>query len=175
MIGPALRNQSLPIERRTCKHLRSLRGEEAERERLDYLSPPTQASTTKDVNTVPKLLLAQSWDNETDLTDWWMSEKLDGVRAWWDGQKFLSRQGNIYHAPAWFTAGLPNLPLDGELWLDRKAFQRTVSTVRRHDRGPRQFRHQRRGNGGLHRGEWRGQVHHHQGVDGNSGPQQRAG
>jgi DNA ligase-1 len=62
-----------------------------------------------------------------------MSEKLDGVRAWWNGGDFLSRQGNIYQAPAWFTAGLPNLPLDGELWLDRKAFQRTVSIVRRHD------------------------------------------
>jgi DNA ligase-1 len=62
-----------------------------------------------------------------------MSEKLDGVRAWWDGRQFLSRQGNIYHAPAWFTAGLPNVPLDGELWLERKAFQRTVSIVRRHD------------------------------------------
>jgi DNA ligase 1 len=62
-----------------------------------------------------------------------MSEKLDGVRAWWDKSRFLSRQGNIYHAPAWFTAGLPSVPLDGELWLDRKAFQRTVSIVRRHD------------------------------------------
>ncbi len=62
-----------------------------------------------------------------------MSEKLDGVRAWWDGRQFLSRQGNIYHAPAWFTAGLPDVPLDGELWLERKAFQRTVSVVRRHD------------------------------------------
>ena len=47
--------------------------------------------------------------------------------------RFLSRQGNVYHAPAWFTAGLPSVPLDGELWLDRKAFQRTVSIVRRHD------------------------------------------
>ena len=82
---------------------------------------------------MPKLLLAQPWDNDTDLTGWWMSEKLDGVRAWWDGRQFLSRQGNIYHAPAWFTAGLPSVPLDGELWLDRKAFQRTVSIVRRHD------------------------------------------
>ena len=62
-----------------------------------------------------------------------MSEKLDGVRAWWDGEQFLSRQGNVYHAPAWFIAGLPKVPLDGELWLDRKAFQRTVSIVRRHD------------------------------------------
>ena len=54
-----------------------------------------------------------------------MSEKLDGVRAWWTGTQFLSRLGNIYHAPDWFIAGLPNVPLDGELWLDRKAFQRT--------------------------------------------------
>ncbi len=37
-----------------------------------------------------------------------MSEKLDGVRAYWDGKQFLSRQGNLYHAPDWFTAGLPD-------------------------------------------------------------------
>jgi DNA ligase-1 len=63
-----------------------------------------------------------------------MSEKLDGVRAYWDGRQFLSRQGNLYHAPDWFVAGLPDVPLDGELWLDRKAFQRTVSIVRRQDK-----------------------------------------
>ena len=63
-----------------------------------------------------------------------MSEKLDGVRAWWTGTQFLSRLGNIYHAPDWFIAGLPSVPLDGELWLDRKAFQRTVSIVRRQDK-----------------------------------------
>ena len=128
---PRLRNQSLPIERRSCKHLRAWRGEQVERERLGTLAPVT-VTMTKDA-TVPNLLLAHPWDNSTDLTGWWMSEKLDGVRAWWDGRKFLSRQGNIYHAPAWFTANLPNVPLDGELWLDRKAFQRTVSIVRRHD------------------------------------------
>jgi DNA ligase-1 len=130
---PAWKNQSLPIERRTCKHLPGFRGEQAERERLGSLAPPSPASATKDTTTVPKLLLAHPWDNDADLTGWWLSEKLDGVRAWWDGQRFLSRQGNVYHAPAWFTAGLPSVPLDGELWLDRKAFQRTVSIVRRHD------------------------------------------
>jgi DNA ligase-1 len=105
-----------------------------ERERLGTLAPATIAKTKDAIVTVPKLLLAHPWDSTTDLTGWWMSEKLDGVRAWWDGAgKFLSRQGNIYHAPAWFTAGLPSVPLDGELWLDRKAFQRTVSIVRRHD------------------------------------------
>jgi DNA ligase-1 len=60
-----------------------------------------------------------------------MSEKLDGVRAYWDGKQFLSRQGNSYHAPEWFTKGLPLEPLDGELWIGRKQFQRTVSIVRR--------------------------------------------
>ena len=50
--------------------------------------------------------------------------KLDGVRAWWDGTGFLSRLGNPYLAPAWFTAALPSFPLDGELWLERKQFQR---------------------------------------------------
>jgi DNA ligase-1 len=63
-----------------------------------------------------------------------MSEKLDGVRAYWDGKQFLSRLGNVYHAPDWFREGLPEVPLDGELWLARKAFQRTVSIARRQDK-----------------------------------------
>ena len=128
---PAWRNQSLPIERRTCKHLRKMRGDAAEIARLQQtLSAP--APTTSAVQP-PPLLLAHSWQNDIDLAGWWISEKLDGVRGYWDGNVFRSRQGNVYHAPAWFTANLPNVPLDGELWLDRKAFQRTVSIVRRHD------------------------------------------
>lgn len=63
-----------------------------------------------------------------------MSEKLDGVRAYWDGNQFLSRQGNLFHVPDWFAETLPATPLDGELWLARKSFQRTVSIVRRQDR-----------------------------------------
>jgi DNA ligase 1 len=130
---PAWRNQSLAIERRTCKHLRKLRGEEAEKQRLGAELPVRPAAAEEDKDG-PPLLLAQTWDNATDLTDWWMSEKLDGVRAYWDGRQFLSRQGNIYHAPDWFTQGLPNAPLDGELWIGRKQFQRTVSIVRRQDK-----------------------------------------
>src|SRR5262249_8411124 len=80
------------------------------------------------------LLLAKAWDNSLDLTGWWMSEKLDGVRAYWDGKRFLSRQGNEFHAPTWFVAGFPETPLDGELWIDRRKFQRTVSIVRRQDK-----------------------------------------
>jgi DNA ligase-1 len=53
-----------------------------------------------------------------------MSEKLDGVRAYWNGANFLSRNGNIFDAPRWFKEGLPrSVSLDGELWVDRKAFK----------------------------------------------------
>ena len=87
------------------------------------------------VSTVPPILLAHSWTIDVDPTGWWISEKLDGVRAYWDGQQFISRQGNVYMAPDWFVEGLPkDVHLDGELWLARKAFQRAVSIVRRQDR-----------------------------------------
>jgi len=137
---PAWRNQSIAIEKRTCKHLRKLRGDAAEEQRTGGSLPqrPVKVKTDASGETVedegPPLLLAESWDSATDLSDWWMSEKLDGVRAYWDGKQFLSRQGNIYHAPAWFIEGLPAVPLDGELWINRKKFQRTVSIVRRQDK-----------------------------------------
>jgi len=145
---PAWRNQSASPERRSCKHLKKLRGDAEEQARIGEAStattvpkaaraPVSSASqggaSEADESSAPPLLLAHVWDNETDLAGWWMSEKLDGVRAYWDGQRFLSRLGNQYFAPSWFTAGLPDHPLDGELWLARKAFQRTVSVVRRQD------------------------------------------
>lgn len=130
---PAWRNQSVGIEQRTCKHLRALRGEEAEKTRLGGALPARPAKT-KEGDAGPPLLLAESWDGALNLAGWWMSEKLDGVRAWWTGKEFLSRQGNIYHAPDWFVEGLPDYPLDGELWLGRKLFQRAVSIVRRQDK-----------------------------------------
>jgi len=132
---PAWRNQSVAIERRTCKHLRSYRGEQAEQDRIGGELPARAKPSDSSANSnAPALLLAHTWENDSDLTDWWMSEKLDGVRAYWDGKVFLSRQGNVYHAPDFFVAGLPEVPLDGELWLARKAFQRCVSIVRRQDK-----------------------------------------
>jgi len=78
------------------------------------------------------VLLAKKWAEADNPTGWWMSEKLDGCRAIWDGSQFLSRNGNIFHAPDWFKAQMPNDTLDGELFLDRGEFQRTMSIVRRH-------------------------------------------
>ncbi len=133
---PAWRNQSNTIESRTCKHLRKLRGDAQEEARIGGALPqrPVRAKADGSEALGAPVLLAESWDNARDLSGWWMSEKLDGVRAYWDGTQFLSRQGNLYHAPDWFTAGLPAEPLDGELWIARKAFQRTVGIVRRQDK-----------------------------------------
>ncbi|HKI33964.1 MAG TPA: DNA ligase, partial [Gemmataceae bacterium] len=130
---PAWRNQSVPIERRTCKHLRKLRGDAAEEARVGGALPQKPVKEAG-ASAGPPLLLAERWASDLDLAGWWMSEKLDGVRAYWDGKQFLSRQGNLYHAPEWFVAGLPDVPLDGELWIDRKKFQRTTSIVRRQDK-----------------------------------------
>jgi predicted DNA-binding WGR domain protein len=50
------------------------------------------------------VLLAFSWKpEEVDPTGWWISEKLDGVRAFWDSKrgKFFSRNGNEFVAPSW--------------------------------------------------------------------------
>jgi DNA ligase-1 len=130
---PAWRNQALAIERRTCKHLRKLRGDAAEEARLGA-DLPVAPKPAKEDGAAPPLLLAEAWDGVTDPAGWWLSEKLDGVRAYWDGQQFYSRLGNVYHAPDWFIAGLPDVPLDGELWLGRKMFQKAVSIVRRQDK-----------------------------------------
>jgi DNA ligase-1 len=133
---PAWRNQSIAIERRTCKHLCKLRGEVAEQARVGQDRPPAseEAGEAEEAKAGPPLLLAERWDNAQDLAGWWMSEKLDGVRAYWDGRALISRLGNPFHAPDWFLDGLSEVPLDGELWIGRKAFQRTVGIVRRQDK-----------------------------------------
>ncbi len=134
---PAWRNQSLPIEKRTCKHLKAYIGAAIEEARVGSAAVPKKEKTskTKDASASEALvLLAERWESSIDPKGWWLSEKLDGVRALWDGKKFLSRLGNEYMAPEWFCKNLPNTPLDGELWFDRKKFQQTVSIVRRQDR-----------------------------------------
>ena len=76
-------------------------------------------------------MLAHVWKNNIDVQGWWISEKLDGVRCYWDGKQMWSRNGNLYYAPEWFTKDLPREPLDGELFLNRKSFQQTCSIVKK--------------------------------------------
>jgi DNA ligase-1 len=184
---PAWRNQSNPIDKRTCKHLKSHCGDAAETARIGGVSiqpalgtAPTSATvcnTTKvplmeviaevtdqkekqrqeimaraaaegrklrqdekaKLNGPPVLLAYQdvnAW-MDIDPTGWWESEKLDGVRCYWDPSRkeFITRQGNVYRAPEWFLDGLPDHNLDGELWIGRRRFQEALAVVRRHDGG----------------------------------------
>ncbi|MDP9931145.1 DNA ligase [Variovorax paradoxus] len=78
----------------------------------------------------PALMLAEVYRPGMPLADYWVSEKYDGVRGYWDGQQLWTRGGEPVVAPAWFTAKLPKQPLDGELWAGRGQFALAVSTVR---------------------------------------------
>lgn len=79
----------------------------------------------------PALMHAKLWPSGQDPQPYLVSEKLDGVRAFWDGQSLRFRSGLPIAAPDWFTAGLPKTPLDGELWLGRGRFDELSGTVRK--------------------------------------------
>lgn len=79
----------------------------------------------------PPLLLANVLRDSADVTQYWVSEKLDGVRALWNGRELRFRSGNPVHAPSWFTEALPPQPLDGELWVGRGEFDRLSGIVRK--------------------------------------------
>jgi hypothetical protein len=78
-----------------------------------------------------QVMLAKKWTDGDDPTGWMMSEKLDGMRAYWSGENFFTRNGNQVHTPEWFIEDLPPSPLDGELWLGRGQFQKCMSILRK--------------------------------------------
>jgi len=78
----------------------------------------------------PALMLAEIYRRGMPLDGYWVSEKFDGVRGYWDGKQFWTRGGERVVAPAWFSAPLPAMPLDGELWAGRGRFNLAVSIVR---------------------------------------------
>ncbi len=89
--------------------------------------PAHAASSTP----APEMLLANVYKAGIDVSQYLVSEKLDGVRAQWDGHKLLFRSGGIVPAPSWFTANFPPVPLDGELWIARDQFDMVSGTVRK--------------------------------------------
>ncbi|SDM36488.1 DNA ligase-1 [Oryzisolibacter propanilivorax] len=93
----------------------------------DAFAPPKSAAAP---GAAPAPALAQSYQRgSVELAHYWVSEKYDGVRALWDGRRLLSRQGLPIRAPAWFTAGWPATPMDGELWAGRGRFADAQSAV----------------------------------------------
>lgn len=76
-----------------------------------------------------QLQTADTYKDQADIQGWYMSEKLDGIRGYWDGKRLWTQNGNPIHAPGWFTAALPSFELDGELWSSRGQFEYIASTV----------------------------------------------
>lgn len=81
----------------------------------------------------PDLLLAQLWPQGQSPEGFLVSEKFDGVRAFWDGQQLRLRGGTVVALPAAFRSRLPPQPLDGELWLGRGRFDEVAALLRRND------------------------------------------
>jgi DNA ligase-1 len=97
---------------------------------LSILLPLSMASSVTFAAFAPTLLLAKSAPSSIDPVGYLVSEKLDGVRAFWDGQRLRTRGGLLIAAPTWFTQKLPAMALDGELWMDRGRFDLLSGTVR---------------------------------------------
>ncbi|MDR1661892.1 MAG: DNA ligase, partial [Azoarcus sp.] len=79
----------------------------------------------------PPLLLAETIGPDTEVSRYLVSEKLDGVRAFWDGHRLRMRGGKTFDAPPWFVEKFPARPLDGELWAGRGRFERLSGIVRK--------------------------------------------
>ncbi len=67
--------------------------------------------------------------HDDNITGWMMSEKLDGIRGYWDGKHLRTKHNHIIHAPKWFTKHFPPFALDGEIWSKRGDFERIQSIV----------------------------------------------
>ena len=91
-----------------------------------WLAPELWAAPAK----APALMMANLYRAAIDLKAYWVSEKYDGVRGYWDGERLLTRGGNAIEAPAWFTEGWPKMAMDGELWAGHGRFETAVSTAR---------------------------------------------
>lgn len=83
-----------------------------------------------------QLQKARSYTGKEDIKGWVMSEKLDGIRGYWDGSRLLTRKGLPLHPPPWFTKNFPAFELDGELWTKQGDFEFIQSVVLDAEPGP---------------------------------------
>jgi DNA ligase-1 len=77
------------------------------------------------------IMLPRVYAEDIDISGWLVSEKLDGVRGYWDGKRLLSKNGNPLYAPAGFCHNFPPFALEGELWGGRGSFEKTLAIVKR--------------------------------------------
>ncbi len=76
-----------------------------------------------------ELMLPEVYTKQVDVAGWLMSEKLDGVRGYWDGRRLLSKNGKVFFPPAEFVRELPPFPVEGELWGGRGTLEQTIAIV----------------------------------------------
>jgi DNA ligase 1 len=100
------------------------------------LAPPPQLAAAE----LPGLAHGEVYRAGVDPAGYWVSEKLDGVRAVWDGRQLRFRSGRPIAAPEWFTRGFPARALDGELWIGRGQFERLSGVVRKEAPDAREWR-----------------------------------
>ncbi|EFX90698.1 ATP-dependent DNA ligase domain protein [Actinobacillus ureae ATCC 25976] len=77
----------------------------------------------------PELMLLGQYHDQ-DIDGWVMSEKLDGVRGYWNGKQLISRQGNPLAPPDYFIKDFPSFAIDGELFSERGKFEEISSITR---------------------------------------------
>ncbi len=85
---------------------------------------------------IPQVMLAQTQHLSSlplDTSGYFVSEKYDGVRAYWTGSQFITRKGYRISAPEWFTEAFPSEPMDGELWIERGKFAEVSAAIRRYE------------------------------------------
>lgn len=87
----------------------------------------------------PPIQLATKFRENIDIKQYYVSEKLDGIRAYWNGHQLISKQGNPFTAPSWFIKSFPNIALDGELWIARQQFEKVSGIVRTQDNNNQQW------------------------------------
>ncbi|MBL4908689.1 MAG: DNA ligase [Alteromonadaceae bacterium] len=109
---------------------------------FDYLTYNTflsaQNLTTDTVKLATQQLVIQKppiqkgtiYHSVDDISQYWVSEKLDGVRGYWNGEQLLTRQGHRVNSPIWFTKHWPKQTIDGELWIDRAKFEQVSGIIR---------------------------------------------
>jgi DNA ligase 1 len=104
---------------------------------VGFILQPLYAATAA----LSPVMLANVYHRGVVLEDYWVSEKYDGVRGYWDGEKLRTRSGAVIQVPAWFTAHWPKTPMDGELWAGRGQFDLASATIRQQPADDAAWRH----------------------------------
>jgi DNA ligase-1 len=68
------------------------------------------------------MMHGKDWRGE-NVAGWLIAEKFNGCRAYWDGERLWTRNGNVVRIPIEWGSRLPAVPLDCEIWAGRGGFQ----------------------------------------------------